>query len=265
MHLNELKLPDSAVVQIAALRDALNAALDGQLAALYLHGSAVMGCFCPSSSDIDLIGVCRGHMAGEAQARVARAVLELEGKPHTIEMSILSEDALHPWHHPAPYEFHFSQMHAEHFRDMLARGEVNASGGGDADLAAHLSVCRARGVALIGPEASDMFEPVPYADYYFSAADDFDWLREDDVPAVYAVLNACRVLRLAREEGVYSKREGGLWALKQPEVPCKALIQRALDAYACGGSMERGDELNELLDWAGQEIAQRRAALSAAQ
>ena len=152
-------------------------------------------------------------------------------------------------------------MHVKHMRAMLAAGQVQAGGEGDPDLAAHLSVCRARGRALIGPGPCELLPPVPYADYFDSIAQDFDWLRSDEVPAVYAVLNACRILRLAREEGVCSKREGGLWALEQPDVPMKPLIRRALDAYAQGRPLERGPELDELLGWAGVEIAQRRDEL----
>ena len=107
-------------------------------------------------------------------------------------------------------------------------------GAGDPDLAAHISVCRARGIALIGPDARDMFEPVPRADYLDSVLGDFDWLRNEEVPAVYAALNACRTLRLMREEGVYSKLECGLWALAQPELPGKGYVARALKAYGMG-------------------------------
>ena len=254
-------LPRETREQIDRICAALRGAMGESLAGLYLHGSAVMGCFCPASSDIDLIGVCAGSMDGAAQARVAGALLELEGRPHSIEISILSRERITPWRYPTPYEFHFSSMHVERMRAMLAAGQVQAGGEGDPDLAAHLSVCRARGRALIGPGPCELLPPVPYADYFDSIAQDFDWLRSDEVPAVYAVLNACRILRLAREEGVCSKREGGLWALEQPDVPVKPLIRRALDAYAQGRPLERGPELEELLGWAGVEIEQRRDEL----
>lgn len=260
-HMNEL--PRQTVEQIERITEALRGAMGDALAGLYLHGSAVMGCFCPQGSDIDIIGVCNGHMDGGMQARVARALLELERRPHTIEISILSRECIERWRYPTPYEFHFSSAHVERIAAMLAAGEVQAGGDGDADLAAHLSVCRARGWVLAGLDACELLPPVPYADYFDSAAQDFDWLRRDEVPAVYAALNACRVLRLAREQGVYSKRECGLWALEQPDVPMKALIRRALDAYAQGEVLERDAELDELLDWADAQIARRRAELRA--
>lgn len=259
--MDELMLPRETIRQVERIRAALSEALGEELRALYLHGSAVMGCFCPRASDIDLIGVCRGSLTGEVQARVARALLDLECRPHSIEISILNEQRLHPWRYPTPYEFHFSAAHVEHFREMLTEGDVHAGGEGDPDLAAHLSVCRARGRALMGPPAAELLPPVPYADYFDSVAADFEWLLSDDVPAVYAALNACRVLRLAREEGVYSKREGGLWALEQPDVPCKDLIRRALGAYAKGEMLARDDELNAFLGWAGAWIGARRREL----
>lgn len=257
------ELPRRTREQIERISAALRLAMGGALVGLYLHGSAAMGCFCPQSSDIDMIGVCSGRMDGGMQARVARALLELERRPHTIEMSIITRECLKRWHYPTPYEFHFSSMHVERIAAMLAAGEVQAGGDGDADLAAHLSVCRARGFVLAGADACELLPPVPYADYFDSAAQDFDWLRSGEEAAVYAALNACRVLRLAREQGVYSKRECGLWALEQADVPNKALIRRALDAYARGDVLERDAELDELLAWADAQIARCRAELRA--
>lgn len=241
-------MPYDARAQLDAVTAALTGVLGARLEGLYLHGSAAMGCFGPAS-DIDLLGVCRGGLDEAAQRALAGALLKLQGAPRELELSILDRARLHPWAHPAPYEFHFSGAHVARFREMLASNRFDAGGTGDPDLAAHISVCRARGMALIGPEARDMFEPVPRADYLDSVLGDFDWLRAEDVPAVYAALNACRALRLMREDGVYSKLECGLWALAQPELPARGYVAQAVRAYGAGDVLARGAELDALLGY----------------
>lgn len=245
-------MPADARAQLDAALGAFRNALGARLEGVYLHGSAAMGCFGPQS-DIDLICVCRGGMDERAQRALAGALLAIHGAPRELELSVLDEGDIHPWRHPAPYAFHFSGAHVDRFRAMLASAHFDASGASDPDLAAHISVCRARGIALIGPAARDMFEPVPRADYLDSVLGDFDWLREEDVPSVYAALNACRALRLYREEGAYSKLECGLWALAQPDVPGKGYISRALRAYGLGGALKRDAQLDALLDYVARE------------
>lgn len=246
-------MPADARAQLSAVLAALTGVLGARLEGAYLHGSAAMGCFGPAS-DIDLLCVCRGGLAEASQRTLAEALLELQRAPRELELSILSLERIRPWAHPAPYEFHFSGAHVARFGQMLASTHFDAGGAADPDLAAHISVCRARGIALAGPEARELFEPVPRADYLDSVLGDFDWLRAAEVPAVYAALNACRALRLLREDGVYSKLECGLWALAQPGLPGKRFIARAIRAYGAGGELARDAELAGLLEHVAREL-----------
>ena len=246
-------MPADARAQLDAVANALTGVLGERLEGLYLHGSAAMGCFGPLS-DIDLVGVSRGGMDEAAQRALADALLGLQCAPRELEISVLNCERIRPWVHPAPYEFHFSGAHVARFKAMLASERFDAGGAGDPDLAAHISVCRARGIALIGPDARDMFEPVPRADYLDSVLGDFDWLRDEGVPAVYAALNACRTLRLMREEGVYSKLECGLWALAQPELPGKGYVARALKAYGMDDELARDAGLDALIGYVAREL-----------
>jgi len=98
--------------------------------------------------------------------------------------------------------------------------------GGDPDLVAHFAVTMARGRALFGPPPADVFVPVKRSRLLRSFAEDLAWAVERGL-AGYAVLNACRALRSALDEGLYSKLEGGSWALDRG-IGDRALITAAL-------------------------------------
>jgi hypothetical protein len=85
---------------------------------------------------------------------------------------------------------------------------------GDPELLAHFAMARARGVALLGPPPEDLIAPVDRSDLLRSFADDLASAIDGELGS-YAVLNACRALRLVREGVLCSKPEGGRWAMSQ--------------------------------------------------
>jgi streptomycin 3"-adenylyltransferase len=205
------------------------------LVGVYLHGSLAMGCFNPARSDIDVLVVARRTLAAADRLRFARAMLDCSRQPCPVEISVLHAADLRPWRHPAPYQFHFGESWRQRFADALAAGAADlplAEPRADDDLAAHITVARARGVALSSPPPAETLPDVPHADYLDAILDDFAWCREH-APAfgVYAVLNACRVLAAARERLVLSKREGGEWALAVLPDALRPIVVRALAIY----------------------------------
>jgi hypothetical protein len=101
---------------------------------------------------------------------------------------------------------------------------------GDPDLIAHFAIARAGGVALMGPPAEDVIAPVARTSLLRSMADDLEWGIERRL-AGYAVLNACRALRFAREGTLCSKPEGGEWAMREGLVDAD-LVRAALRRQA---------------------------------
>jgi hypothetical protein len=75
-------------------------------------------------------------------------------------------------------------------------------------------MARERGSALLGPPPAEVFADVDRRRLLRSFADDVTWGLDQGL-AGYAVLNACRALRFATDGGLYSKLEGGEWALAQ--------------------------------------------------
>lgn len=217
---------------ITAFVSAAQDAFAGNLVGVYLHGSAAMNCYNPAVSDLDFIVVVERPIADDARRAFMQAVCALDSQTpgKGIEMSVVTRDACKPFAYPTPFELHWSRAHAAWYardpEDYIAKMR-----GTDADLAAHFTVLRGRGVCLCGAPIAEVFAPVPEADYIDSIWQDVrDAEEEISENPVYLVLNLARVLAYLEDGAVLSKREGGEWALvRLPEH--RPLIEAALAAY----------------------------------
>ncbi len=84
--------------------------LQENLAGIYLHGSAVMGCFNPAKSDLDFIVVVKESMSDADKRAYMDMVVDLNGKGPAkgIEMSVVKQSVCKPFVYPTPFELHFS-------------------------------------------------------------------------------------------------------------------------------------------------------------
>ncbi|OQA46938.1 MAG: Streptomycin 3''-adenylyltransferase [Chloroflexi bacterium ADurb.Bin325] len=265
---------DSPRATTAALVDGLAGVLADNLLGVYLHGSLALGCFNPRRSDIDLLAVTRQPMSPAQRRAVAAFLLASSGRPYPIEISILAREHLHPWRYPTPFDFHYSEDWRDQTAAALADGSWQrwtASERGDPDLAAHITVLRARGVRLLGPPIAEVFPAVPRADFV-------DALRLDVLDPrfglaglaehpVYSLLNACRTLAYLRAGAILSKAEGGAWALAALPAEHRPAIEAALAAYAQGDTEEERalltSELAAAAAYLHEELAQKIGAAGA--
>ncbi|HZG74564.1 MAG TPA: aminoglycoside adenylyltransferase domain-containing protein [Paenibacillus sp.] len=225
MTYEHLRAPDSAKSQLADVEKRLQETLGDRLAAVYLHGSLAMGSFQQARSDLDLIAVTSGPPSAEAKKALAQSLLRLSGAPHPVELHVCERDELHPWRHPCPFAFHYSEGWRASYEAALTGGDSASdaerlaalyafAGGTDPDLAAHVRVARERGVALRGPGVAEAFPPVPDADYRAAIFADVDVpFRDVSKQPVYYVLNWLRALRFAADGAVASKEEAGVWGM----------------------------------------------------
>ena len=227
--------PEPVRMQINELLAVFKRIVDENLIGIYLHGSLAMGCFNPSRSDIDLLVVTRHGMSVETKRDIAQALLTYSLSPSPVEISFLVEQDIHPFQNPLPFDLHFGESWRERFVQALANGTWrtwNDEKKRDPDLAAHITVTRARGICLGGKPILDVLPPVPSAFYTASIVGDFDdALAEREHMPVYFTLNACRVLAYLREEHIYSKDEGGVWALQTLPADLHRVVEQALDIY----------------------------------
>lgn len=207
--------------------------LGDNLVGVYLHGSAVMGCFNPEKSDVDLLVVVNEEPTDTVKRAFLDMVVSLNenGPAKGIEMSVVRRGVCNPFVYPTPFELHFSKMHLDWYRsnpeDYIAKMK-----GTDRDLAAHITVIRARGVCLCGESIDEVFGEVPKQDYmdslWYDIADAEDDIAED---TMYLTLNLARVLAFQRDGSVLSKKEGGEWGLKNLPEKYHNLLLAALSEY----------------------------------
>lgn len=207
--------------------------LKENLVGVYLHGSAVMGCFNPNKSDLDFIIVVKDKMDNATKRAYMDMVLELDAKGPAkgIEMSIVTKDACKPFVYPTPFELHFSKMHIGWYQGN-PDDYIQKMNGTDGDLAAHFTIIGKRGKCLCGQQIEDVFGSVPVSDYMDSIWDDIAEAKDDIVSnSMYIILNLTRVLAYRKESLVLSKKEGGEWGLENLPAKYHPLITGALQEY----------------------------------
>ncbi len=130
----------------------------------------------------------------------------------------------------------------------MAREEAGGPPAGlppvDEDLAAHVTMVRARGRSLCGLPIEAAFPEVPPRDFLDAVfTPDVD-RRCESVRAepVDCVLNLCRIGLYAYEGSLASKIEGGLWALSCDAPGEHEVIRRALHGYRTGEPVSWTDE-----------------------
>jgi predicted nucleotidyltransferase len=143
--------------------------LGDNLIDIYLHGSAVTGCFNAEKSDIDLLTVVENDLSYETKKMYMDMTIEFnkEAPPKGMELSIVKEEFLKPFAYPTPYELHFSLMHLDWYRSN-PNEYIEKMKGTDKDLAAHVTVIYHRGKTLYGKEIKEVFSPVGKKEYFDS-------------------------------------------------------------------------------------------------
>ena len=236
--------------------------LQDNLTGIYMHGSAVMGCFNPLKSDIDLIVVAGRPISDSVKRAFMDMVIRCNASAPAkgIEMSVVLREVCNPFIYPTPFELHFSTAHLEWYKkdpeDYIRRMK-----GDDRDLAAHFTVITNRGMCLYGLPIKEVFGEIPGADYMDSIWNDVseapERITED---TMYLTLNLARVLAYQEEGLVLSKKEGGEWALSHLPAEFHPLITDALREYA--GSEEAIYDKALARRYAGYMIGRIKQSLS---
>lgn len=237
-------IPPDISVQVAQARDVAERQLGSSLLALHLFGSAVDGGLQPSS-DIDLLVTVTGRPPEMVRRALMTALLAVSGPPRRpLELTVIARDEVLPWRHPARRELQFGEW----LREDLQAGRFEPAMP-DHDLAILLTKAREHSVALIGPPAHELFEPVPPADLVRALGDTLalwneatDW--EGDERNI--VLALARIWLTASTGRIASKDAAADWALPRLPDELRPVLRCARDAYLGSAPDElasRGEEL----------------------
>lgn len=198
--------------------------LGDRLVAVILHGSLVLGDYSPASSDVDLLAIVERPLTDDELAALAELVLARRGKAAGIDLRVVTRAvAGEPTESPA-MELYIG-VHHDHEPELLRRID------GERDLVAELSMVRADGRSLVGPDPTAVVAAMP-AEWVVAYGDEVleGWqeLTDDAEHAALMVLTACRIWRFAVEGVHCSKTEAARWALLQePALPAvEAALRR---------------------------------------
>jgi nucleotidyltransferase-like protein/aminoglycoside adenylyltransferase-like protein len=200
--------------------------LGDRLVAVILHGSLVLGDYSPASSDVDLLAIVERPLTDDELAALAELVLARRGKAAGIDLRVVTKAAAgEPTESPA-MELYIG-VHHDHEPEQLRRIV------GERDLVAELSMVRAVGRSLVGPDPTAVVAAMP-AEWVVAYGDEllerWQQLTDDAEHAALMVLTACRIWRFAVEGVHCSKTEAARWALLQgPALPAvEAALRRRI-------------------------------------
>jgi hypothetical protein len=200
------------------------AAAGGQLLAAYLHGSSVLGGWRPDRSDIDVLLLTAGELAGPALSGVTAALLATVSQcpGRDLECSVVSAEQAASPGEPWPFLLQV-QAGPDRASPRVVRGEAMP---GDANLLMPYAAARSAGWPVYGPPPMALIGPIPRPAILSYLAGQLAWgLRH--APEAYGVLNACRALVFLTDGLIVSKISGGETALHRGG-PAD-IIQPALD------------------------------------
>lgn len=203
------------------------------LVGVYLHGSAVMGCYNPKKSDLDFLVVVKESMTDDVKRTFMDMIVALNAQTpgKGIEMSIVKKEGCNPFIYPTPFELHFSQKHIKWYSNN-PDDYIQKMNGTDKDLAAHFTVIKACGKCLFGLTINEVFGEIPEKYYLDSLWNDIEEATEEIADnTMYLTLNLARVLAWIREKKILSKQEGGEWGLNNLPDKYHSLLQEALKEY----------------------------------
>lgn len=239
------RLPIEYEALLARFTEMSKRVLGNNLVGVYLHGSAVMGCFHPAKSDLDILLVVKHDIPDPIKLEFMENVVRLneDAPAKGLELSIVKKEVCDPFAYPTPFELHFSVTHLNWFKQN-AVDYVRKMKGTDKDLAAHVMITRTFGKTLYGDEIAEVFGAVREADYIDSIWYDVENAREDILEnPVYVTLNLCRVLAYLKDGLVLSKKTGGEWGVKSLPEKYRGIVRSALNCYGTEDETMKGQSL----------------------
>jgi len=197
-----------------------------RLVAVILHGSLVLGDYSPASSDVDLLAIVERSLTDDELAALVELVLARRGEAAGIDLRVVTRAvAGKPTESPA-MELYVG-VHNDHEPEQLRRID------GERDLVAELSMVRADGRSLVGPDPTAVVAAMPaqwVVAYGDQVLERWQQLTDDAEHAALMVLTTCRIWRFAVEGVHCSKTEAARWALLQdPVLPAvEAALRRRI-------------------------------------
>ncbi|SDL88544.1 streptomycin 3-adenylyltransferase [Pseudomonas indica] len=214
------------------------------LQAIHLFGSAVDGGLKPHS-DIDVLVTVSAPLTAATRQALMTDLLSVsawpvtEGSLRPLEVTVLVHDAVVPWRYPPLRELQFGEW----LREDIEHGRIEPAAP-DHDLAILLTKARQHSLCLMGPPATELFDPVPQADLaralYDTALqwnDEADWQGEER----NILLALARIWLTLTTGEIAPKDTAAAWALQRLPEEHHPVLATARAAYLGEAEDDLGD------------------------
>ena len=246
--------------QLSKVLSVIEHHLEPTLLAVHLYGSAVDGGLKPYS-DIDLLVTVTARLDDTTRRALFNDLLEVSAFPgeseilRAIEVTIVVHEDIMPWRYPAKRELQFGEWQRN---DILAGIFEPATI--DIDLAILLTKAREHSVALVGPAAEELFDPVPEQDLIKALNETLklwnsqpDWAGDER----NVVLTLSRIWYSAATGKIAPKDVAANWAMEHLPAQHQSVLLEARQAYLGqeeDRSVLRADKLEEFIHFMKSEI-----------
>ena len=209
------------------------------LVGAYLHGSAVLGGLRPTS-DVDVLVVIDRVTGLEECRAIVDRLLGISGRRayrgpgRPVELTIVVASEIRPWRYPPRAEFQYGEW----LRDAYESG-ITPEPGPSPDLAPLVAMTLAGAAAgqqpLLGPPATDVFDPVPAADLRRAILAGVPGLLADlKTDTRNVLLTLARIWSTLETGQLQSKDAAAGWAIERLPQPRRAMLGRARSMYLEG-------------------------------
>ncbi|MEM8532204.1 MAG: aminoglycoside adenylyltransferase family protein [Chloroflexota bacterium] len=233
--------------------------LDDMVISVYMFGSAVVGGLRPNS-DLDLLVVVKEQLTEATRTSLVTQLMKIsgsraeDGPARPLELTVLYLADVVPWRYPPSNELVYGEwLRAEFEQNNIPQREPNP------DLAIVLTKVRDNSIALFGPPAQELFDPVPMEDLRRAMAESLPALMDDlrgDERNV--LLTLARMWRTLSTGDIVPKDVAAVWVLSRLPQEYQAPLDLARRAYLgeCHDAWEgREEEVDALVKYLKQSMA----------
>jgi predicted nucleotidyltransferase len=227
----------------------------------YLFGSAVLGGLRPDS-DLDVFVVSRRRTTDAEKRRLIDGLLAISGRNtprgrwRRVELTIVVEREVRPWHYPAGFDFQYGDW----LRTEFASGNLEPwPTKVNPDLATLITMVILANTTVLGQPPGEILDPVPRDDLIIAMGSCIDALLADLASDTRNVLlTLARIWATVTTGVILSKDAAAAWAIPRLPTEHRPVLDRARAIYLwC--EPERWDDLEaDLLPCANHMVAEIR-------
>jgi streptomycin 3"-adenylyltransferase len=227
-------VPADIAAQLSQARDVIERHLASTLLAIHLYGSALDGGLKPYS-DIDVLVTVAARVDDAVRQALLLDLLEVSAPPgqskalRALEVTVVVRTDIVPWRYPPRRELQFGEWLRSDIRAGIFEPAVI-----DADLAILLTKARQHSIALVGPPAEGLFDPVPQGDLSRVLADTLklwnaplDWAGDER----NVVLTLARIWYSAATGKIVPKDVAADWVIERVPAEHRPVVFEARQAY----------------------------------